>query len=244
MALKYSTGLANAIAGGRATVKHALTATTISFGDGTGTGGRDQILDSGDGLGGFAIGDMISVLGSTSNNVETEVLSVVAGAIEVAAGVLADEAAGDQVILATVEGGASIRDIFKNGVMKIFPSPRPASADDTEGVSPLVTISLASGTYNSTTGENGLSLGDPTGGASAKASGEIWSGVASATGTGVWFRVYPRGAAVEGASTTVLRYDGSVGVSGSGADAIMSSTSIVAGTTQTVDIFTFTQPKG
>ena len=242
MALKYSTGLANAIAGSRAVIKHMVTATTISFGDGTGTDSRDQILDSGNGLGDFAIGDMLSVLGSTSNNVETEILSVAAGAIEVAAGTLATEADGDQVILGTVEDGGSIRDTFKNGVMKIFPSPRPASADDTEGVNPLVTITVGSGAYDSTTGENGLSLAAASAGASAKTA-DTWSGVATATGSATWFRFYPRGAAVTGASTTVPRFDGSVGVSGSGADAIMSSTSIVIDTTQTVDSFVFTQPK-
>jgi len=65
MALRLSTGLRNALLEQKAQATNLMTATTISFGDGTGTNGRDQILDSDDGLGDFIVNGKITVAGAS-----------------------------------------------------------------------------------------------------------------------------------------------------------------------------------
>ena len=69
-----------------------FTGTTVSF------EATDTIADSGDGFGIFAIGDMISLRGSTSNNGVFTVATVAAGAITVNETIV-DEDAGDTVVI-------------------------------------------------------------------------------------------------------------------------------------------------
>jgi hypothetical protein len=63
-----------------------------------------------------------------------------------------------------------------------------------------------------------------------------WTGVATATGTAGWFRFAGDGTDVNTTSTTAIRFDGSIGTSG--ADLIVSSTTITASATQTINTFT------
>lgn len=77
-----------------------------------------------------------------------------------------------------------------------------------------------------------------------------WQGTATASGTVGWFRfsgnngtssANPPATAPTGpvaASPTSIRFDGTVGTSGSGADMIVSSTTISAGAVQTINTFT------
>src|SRR6056297_2313231 len=106
MALRLSTGLRNALLNKKAEAIDLVTATTISFGDGTGSDSRDQILDSGDGLAGFEKRKYITVSGSDggTNDGTFEILSVTAGVIEVAAGSFSTESTGEQIILASANG--------------------------------------------------------------------------------------------------------------------------------------------
>jgi hypothetical protein len=238
MTTRFSTGLRNALLDQKAEARNLKVATTISFGDGTGTDGRDEILDSGNGLGNFSVGDMITVAGSTSNNVTAEILAVSAGAIEVAAGTLATEAAGDTVILAAARGG-SFSEIFKYGIIKIFTGSQPASPDDAETGTLLVTITQNSGSFTPGTETNGLLFGNVAAGILSQESGQIWSGVAVATGTAGWFRIYDN-AAVTGVSTTAKRCDGAVATSG--AQLNMSNTAITSGGTTTIDAALVTLP--
>src|SRR6056297_812816 len=106
MALRLSPGLRNALLSTKAQATNLVTGTTISFGDGTGTSDRDQILDSGNGLAGFEKRKYITVSGSDggTNDGTFEILSVTAGVIEVAAGSFSTESTGEQIILASANG--------------------------------------------------------------------------------------------------------------------------------------------
>jgi len=205
MALRLSTGLRNAMMDQRAGALNLMVADTISFGDGTGSSSRDQILDSGNGLAGFVVGDKITVAGDceAANKVTTEILAVTAAAIEVAAGVLTTEIAGDDVILASARGG-SFADLFRQGVMRIFTGTQPTDPDDAESGTLLVEISQGSAAFVADTLANGLNFGAVVDGVIAKETGEVWSGAATATGTAGWFRFYDNGVD-DGASGTAIR---------------------------------------
>ena len=238
MTIRLSTGHRNANLGKSAVPQEQMTATTISFGDATGTGGRDQILDSGNGLGNFSIGDIIKVTGSTSNNFEDEILAVAAGSIEIASGTVTTEAAGDQVVLSSARGG-SIADLYKYGVIRIFAGSMPANADATEGSTHLVEITQSSGAFVAGTETNGLLMGDVANGVLVQRSGEVWSGVATATGEAGWARFYDN-SLTTGASTTAVRFD--INIATSGAAFVMTNTSITSGGTTTVDSVAITLP--
>ena len=238
MALRFSTGLRNAQADQKAEAISLYTATTISFGDGTGTNSRDEILDSGEGLGDFIVGDMITVAGSSSNNVTAEILAVTAAAIEVAAGTLTTEIAGDPVILAAARGGC-FSDLFKHAVMRLYTGTQPTTADDAETGTLLLTVSQSSATFSAGAYANGLNMGNVGTGVLAKETGDVWSGVGVATGTAGWARFYDN-SLTTGESTTAIRFDMSVATSG--AQVKMANTSVVTGATSTVDSVSITFP--
>lgn len=243
MSWRYSMGLRNALLEQAAEVPHAIAGTTVSFGDGGGAGGRDQILDSANGLDGFNIHAYITVLNSANNNITAKILSVTAGIIEIAAGLLVNEAAGASVILASAQGG-SYRGIFRNGMIKIFTGSQPASADDAEPGGELCQITLASGTFVPGAPENGINMGQVTDASLGKETDvtdvdEVWSGMNSASGTAGWFRFYDN-AAIEGASTTAIRLDGACATSG--AQMNLTNTALVNGVTTTIDQVALTLP--
>lgn len=240
MTIRLSTGLRNAMLDKRAVANNQIIATTISFGDATGVGGTDQILDSGDGLADFVVGDMITVTGSTSNNFTAEIVAVDAGgaSVDVAAGTTTTESAGDQVVLASARGG-SVADIFRQGVIRIFAGSMPADADTTEGSTALVEITQGSATFVAGTEENGLLLGEGASGVLHQEDGETWSGVAASSGTAGWARFYDN-SLTTGASTTAIRFD--VDIATSGAAFVMTNTSVTSGGTTTVDSVAITLP--
>jgi hypothetical protein len=238
MTLKYSTGLRDALNELLAAATDLKTATTISFGDGTGTGGRDQVLDSGNGLAGFSVGDKLTIAGSASNNVTAEILAVAAGAIEVPAGTLATEAAGAQVILAGARGG-SFKDIFKYGTFHIYTGSQPLTADSAETGTKLAEVTVGSGALTPGSETNGLRLGDSADGILGKESGQVWSGSILASGVAGWFRFYDN-SVTTGQSLTAKRFDGTIATSG--AELNMSNTSLAIGGTVTIDSFALTLP--
>jgi hypothetical protein len=136
-------------------------------------------------------------------------------------------------------GTASFKTIMQNGVIRIFPGVQPASADDAEGATHVIEITVSSGTFTPGTATNGLNFADPASGACTKAAAEVWSGAAVATGTAGWFRFYANDRTT-GADTSYARFDGSV--STSGAQLNMSSTAITSGATTTIDSFIVTMP--
>jgi hypothetical protein len=80
--------------------KATISGTGIAFVDGG--GGADTITDTGNGFiaAGFDEGDLITINGSTNNDGEQTIVSVVAGTITLATGTLTAEAAGASVTIA------------------------------------------------------------------------------------------------------------------------------------------------
>jgi len=238
MALRLSTGLRDAMMDFRAGALNPIYLDTISYGDGTGTDSCDEILDSGAGLAGFVAGDKITVSGSTSNDGTYEILTVAAGTIEVAAGSLATEIAGDDTILVAARGG-SFADLFRQGNLHIYTGTQPTSANDAESGSKLVEITLGSAAFSPDTFANGLNFGAVVAGVIAKETGEVWSGAATATGTAGWFRFYANDEGT-GADSSKIRFDGAIATSG--AQLNMSNTAITSGGTTTLDTVAITLP--
>lgn len=238
MALRLSTGLRNALLDEKAVANNLMVGTTISFEDGTGTDSRDRIVDSGSGLANFVKRGKVTVSGSTSNDGSYEILAVAAGYLEIAAGSLTTEAAGDTVILAGATGG-SFSDLFQNCVCDIYSGSQPSDADSAETGTKLVSITLSSGAFVGGSATNGLNFGEVASGVLAKESGETWSGLGIAAGTAGWFRIYDN-SYTTGASTSAIRFDGAVATSGYQFN--ISNTSITVGGTTTVDSVSLTLP--
>jgi len=238
MALRLSTGLRNAILDRKAAAKNLIAASTISFEAGTGTEGRDRILDSGSGLGGYIRRDQLTVAGSGANDGEYEILAVAAGYVEIPSGSLSDEAAGSSIILAGAQGG-SFTDIFRNCKIDVFAGTQPTSANDGETGTKLLSVTLNSGAFVAGSPENGINFGEVTDGVLHKEAGEVWSGLGIADGTAGWFRIYDNNYD-QGISTTAVRMDGSIATSGSQFN--MSSTTVVTGGTNTIDSVNLTLP--
>jgi hypothetical protein len=248
MSLGFSTCLRNKILGG-VPARHvaSITATTIAAVDGG--AGVDTFTDSGNGFitAGFSVGDSVMVLGFTGANQHSHgpfVLTVVAaGTLTVATGsIIASDAATEAVTIVALTGG-SLKDIFKDGVIKIYSGTRPTDADTSlGGATLLVTISLASATFTSGAVAGGLEFGVAASGAIGIASGAVWSGVGVQTGTAGFFRFYANATDAGAADTTFIypRIDGTVATSG--ADLNMISTAIRSGSINTIDTFTITLP--
>lgn len=105
----------------------------------------------------------------------------------------------------------SLRDLFAYGVIAFFAGTQPASADDTEGSSPLGYLTVASGTFTPGSQANGLLWDDAVNGVCPKPVGTEWSMMPSTAGTAGWLRLYANDRTT-GASTTAIRLDASCGV--------------------------------
>ena len=114
--------------------------------------------------------------------------------------------------------------------MKIFTGSQPTEADDAEAGSELIQITESSGAFVGGAAANGLNFGQVASAILHAASGEVYSGVAGASGTAGWFRIYDN-AAAGGAADQVI--DGAIATSGSQMN--MANTSITSGGTTTVD---------
>jgi len=188
---------------------------------------------------GYAIGQKITTVGSTTggNDISDIALTGVAAlTLTFATGTLAGSenfAAGTAIT--TAEGG-SFKDAMRDGVMGLYSGGQPADADTAESGTLLVLITVSSGAFVADAFDNGLEFGTAASGVIAKNT-DVWSGVGLVAGTAGWFRFWDNGY-TKGASTTELRFDGSVGTSG--AQLNMSSTTIAVGATTTIDTFTVT----
>ena len=133
-----------------------------------------------------------------------------------------------------VLSGGSLKSLLDGGRINIYAGAPPATADDAVGGATL----LCAITLNSTgTGINFNAAA--AGGVLQKAPGEVWSGANVAGGVAAWYRHVAAG---DGGtlSTTAPRVQGLVGVAG--ADLNLSSVSLVAGATQTVDYYSLAWP--
>jgi len=248
MTLKLSTGLRNKLLGMQAQPvvvwTEAISGSNLAYSDNGAS--PDTITDDGSGFitAGFAPGMKIYTYGSTTpgNDLNGVTLTaVVAGTLSFATGSLAgSEGFAADTVLVACEGG-SLKDIFRDGALKIYSGSQPAEADDAISGTLLITITESAGTFAAGAFANGLEFGDAASGAIAKASGETWQGVATASGTAGYFRLCANPTDVGAESTTLPRIDGLIGTSG--ADLNLSSTSIVSGQTYTIDTFSLTLPE-
>lgn len=237
MALKLSTGLRNKMLAVVPAVHETMTAATIAAVTGT----PDTFTDSGSGFLalGARVGDIIHVDGFTSaNNNGLFTLSVVtAGTLSISETTVTDEAVGDTVTISVLAGG-SLKDVFRDGILRIYSGSQPADADTDKGAGVLlVEVTIASGAWVAGAPTNGLRLGTAASGAVSK-DASVWSGIGLADGVASWFRFYANATDAGGASITLPRIDGAVGTSG--AQLNMSSTTIVTSATTTIDTFTVT----
>ena len=148
MALTFSTKLRNSLLGG-VPARHVATYTASTIAAVDGGTGADSFTDSANGFvtAGFTVGDSVLAYGFTGGMLNIHgpwpLTSVAVGTMEVATGSLANDSAGESVTLVVLTGG-SLKDIFKDGVLKIYSGTRPSDADATiGGATLLVTISNA-----------------------------------------------------------------------------------------------------
>ncbi len=226
MAWNLSTGMVKALEIQQPEYKEVLQATTISFGDGDGSGGRDTIRDSGNGLDQFSKHDFILICDPSHVNRNTMVkaLSVTAGVIEVAAGSLSAASAGNDIILTTIKSG-SLAAVMQNMTIRCFTGARPSDADQVEDGSLAARITLNGNDFVAGVSENGLNFGQYAGGNIKRAidpdtaNVEVWKGEGLLDGTIAWVRVYDNDL-VTGLSETAVRMDGVVGTTSG--DVVMS----------------------
>ena len=240
-AVTLSKAMVDALAAGQGTAKHSVgVITTIAFADGG--VGNDQITDSGNGLAGFSVGDLITVVTTSGTNDGTyEILAVAAGAVDVATGTLTGELAAAAGASALVSHrGHSIADLLKYGVMALYSGARPANPETAEAGTLLLLISESSGAFVGGTDTNGLLFDAVVDGVLSKYAGQIWSDTGIDTGTVTWGRFYANDYTTGAdAGETLIRFDFDVATSG--ADLNM-STSVVTGAAKTIDSFTITIP--
>ncbi len=245
MALRLSTGLRNDMMEKKVSNDYAKThkCADVDFVDsGSSSSGNPEIQNnSGDGVDWtsmFAVGDMVVVSGSASNETTFVVTNIPSTTrLEVQESVTAETA---QSCILSVANGGSLKDILRNGIMDIFGGTQPSSADNDEsGYTKLVSITLGSGSFSAGNGKNGINFKNASQGTLSKDPNETWSGVGDADGTAGWFRIYDNNYTT-GASTTAKRLDGAVATSG--AELNMSNTSIQSGVTTTIDSFDLTLP--
>ncbi len=151
-----------------------------------------------------------------------------------------DDALGESVTLTGY--GQSFKEIFDYSVLAIYSGSAPSTADAAETGTLLLKITKDAGAHVGGTITNGVrfeAAGDIASGVISLLSSETYQGVGLADGTAGYFRLYDN-LYITGSSSVAVRCQGSVGTSG--ADCIMSSTSVITGATSTVDQIDITLP--
>jgi len=224
MGLRLSTGLRNSLLANAFNV-----GTTMTYNDNGGS--PDTITDSENSwlTRGFKAGKTITTANSTTGGNDVSgisIVSVTAGTLTVATGTLAATEAFEADTTITSNNTGSLQELFANGVIRIYSGSQPSSSDDAETGTLLLTLSS-------------LNFGPVVSGTVSKLASETWAAAASATGTAGWFRFYDTNETT-GASLTAVRFDGSVGTSGTTLE--LSSSGLVSGATVTIDTFSITLP--
>lgn len=246
MTIKYSTGLRDMIQGYKARVKGAVVGAGLTFVDGGGS--DDSITDDGSGFitSSFCPGDILYVQGATTPANDSAltgitITGVVAGTLTLPTGSVDTGEAGAAGTVVAVAKGGSLKDVLKDGVLYFFSGQQPDDPDDAVASTLLMTVTQDSLAWVAGAFDNGLEFeNDPTDGIIEKAAGEVWSAVCSTAGQAGWFMFCGNPLDARGESTTLPRMTGSVGTAN--ADAIMPSTTLIAGKTYTLDDFTLNLP--
>jgi hypothetical protein len=248
MSLQLSTGLRNKMLGISPPATHVATLTASDIAAVDGGAGADTLTSAAGAFltAGFVANDAVIINGFTGGMAAIHgpftIVTAEAATLTFATGLLADDAASEAVTITVITGG-SFRDIFKRGVLRIYTGTQPTTADLAATGTLLLTITVGSGAFTGGAVTNGLEFGVAASGSISKLSTQTWSGVAVASGTAGWFRLYGNAAdeaTTPAISTTLPRLDGAVATSG--AQLNMSSTTITSGATTTLDTFTITLP--
>lgn len=245
MTVRLSTGMRNKMLGLQAQVVASLHGATGAFVDGG--AGADTITDSGSGLiaAGFVPGQILFCSGATTSANDTAVTGAViqgvtASTITLLTGIVnTAEAFAAATIIAAAEGG-SLKDILRDGVLRIYSGSQPTTADSAVSGTLLLEITEDAGAFVAGAFDNGLEFGDASSASISKSSSETWQDAGIASGTAGWWRFCANPSDAGAASTTHARIDGNVGTSG--ADLNMSTVAVVAGSTYTIDTFTYNLP--
>jgi hypothetical protein len=130
----------------------------------------------------------------------------------------------------------ALKTLLDGGKVRIYSGSPPASPNDAESGTLLVTV-------ESTEVGNLMTFDTTLAGAGIlqKTITETWTANAVATGTAGYWRYVADPADAGGASTTEERVQGTA--STSGADMNMSSVAVVSGAPQTIDVFKLTIPE-
>lgn len=219
MAWTLSSGFQQAILAGDPENTAKLIADTITF-------TTSAIQDSGSGLGVFAIGDHIRVIGGANNDVVARVITASATELTFAAGTFTAATAGTNLAIEATTGG-SFMGILRNGRLDLYSGALPADADAAETGVKLASITMNGGTFVADASANGINIGvlssntmkravDPNTGTT-----EVWTGDGLADGTAGYGRWYANDVTT-GASTSAIRMDGTVTTS-TGGDIVMTN---------------------
>jgi len=242
MTTRLSTGMIDDLLENPGVPKAILVGADIGFVDGG--IGNDQIdRTSGSFItDGFQVGDWVQIFGATTtaNNVLRKILAVATLTLDIATASITtaeDGVAGTAVVSAK---GAGINDLLKFGYINIYTGAQPASADLIESGTLLVKITKDGAAHNTSTGLNGLEFNDnAVAGVLSKLTGQVWSGSPSASNNAGWFRFYAQ-EGTEGASTSAVRFDGAVGLSGT--EMIVPTVVIAVGTDFIITTFNIIMP--
>ena len=249
MTLRLSTGLRDKMLGLQASpivCSNSLNAGTLAYVDGGAS--SDTITDSNSQfvIRNLAPGMKIYCFGSTTAANDTAfaagitLTGVSAGTLTFATSTVntAENFAATTFLVACA--GGSVKDIFHDGVLRIYSGSQPATADTAASGTLLLEITQSAGAFTHGAFDNALEFGAAASGAISKSASETWQDTGIAAGTAGWFRLCANPTDSGALSTSLPRIDGSVGTSG--ADLNMSSTTITVGSTYTIDTFTLTLP--
>jgi len=216
----FSDGMVKALLAGDPSIDTKIQASTISAGDGDGTGGLDTLNDSGSGLGSFGRHDFILIIsGDANDGVWTKVINATAAKLEVPAGTLTTVAAGSIVSILKFSPWGVMKTLYQNCTIDVFAEARPASANDAEPGAVIASFSLNGNAFVGGLSENGLNFAyldglnmkraiDPETGLV-----EVWRATPTATTIANSCRVYSNDKTT-GADANAIRMDGVVATSG------------------------------
>ncbi len=135
-------------------------------------------------------------------------------------------------------GGKNFYDLFNNGWIDIFDGAQPANADAVETGTKLVRISSTCGTAV----EDGVKFGTAANGFLPIGT-PAWQGQVKVAGVAGWGRFYASSGTggLAGTSSTAVRFDFSIGVSG--ANCNLSHTNLALSSILTITEINVIQPK-
>ena len=226
MARKFSTGLRQAIFNLKPVVGPS---TGIALVNATKT-----ITHTGNGLAVYRPGDIILVAGagqSTNNRYFTVVtVNVTTGNSLTVSETPTEEPATSNITI-TLANARSLKQLLNFGVCDFYTGTQPLSADLIETGTKLIRITKDGAAFVPGTATNGIEWEDPAEGTgdddgytimrTKEADTYKGLGIAEGGNTPGWFRYYDNAVKV-GASTTAIRFDGSIG--GTGAQLVALST--------------------